>query len=350
MICNDMEIAISVVVPVYNSEKYLPRCIESILSQSFSDFELILVNDGSCDSSGGICDAYAQKDARIRVIHKQNAGVSAARNDGIDAARGMYLTFIDSDDYVEPDFLEYALHDIQQNSVDMYISGLRMETYQENEMIHSVEYCSKTSRSVTTRELLEEVNSAYPQICICGPWCKLYAANVIKKNDIRFLKELNCGEDTYFNLCVLEKIDQIYFSSDWFYHYCRSNEESLFGRFHPDTYEIHTLVYDRMRELMGHKGCSTEAMTRFEGMYFSLLVGGIHEYYRYSEKTTIQDQLTQIRKVAENAHVRKIKCTTVVGIRYKCVLLLLRFRMIWAVWCIFYIYYKIRHGKQTKKH
>ena len=97
---------ISIIVPVYNSEKYLDACIDSILSQSFRDFELILVDDGSKDSSAQICDEYASQDTRVRVIHKANGGVSAARNDGLDIAKGEYITFIDSDDWVEREYLE----------------------------------------------------------------------------------------------------------------------------------------------------------------------------------------------------------------------------------------------------
>ena len=96
---------ISIVVPVYNVEKYLERCIDSILAQTFTDFELLLINDGSKDSSGLICDKYAEKDSRIRVFHKENEGVSRARNLGISNARGRWLCFIDSDDWVDKEYL-----------------------------------------------------------------------------------------------------------------------------------------------------------------------------------------------------------------------------------------------------
>ena len=96
---------ISIVVPVYNVEKYLERCIDSILAQTFTDFELLLINDGSKDSSGLICDKYTEKDSRIRVFHKENEGVSRARNLGISNARGRWLCFIDSDDWVDKEYL-----------------------------------------------------------------------------------------------------------------------------------------------------------------------------------------------------------------------------------------------------
>ena len=110
---------ISVIVPVYNTAQFLPRCIESILSQSFTDFELLLIDDGSTDGSGKICDAYAEKDNRIRVFHKENGGVSSARNLGLDNARGEWVTFVDSDDYVSPVILEKCLESV--NGYDMVV-------------------------------------------------------------------------------------------------------------------------------------------------------------------------------------------------------------------------------------
>ena len=105
-----MKTEISVIVPIYRVEKFLPQCIESILNQTFTDFELILVDDGSPDCCGEICDAAAKQDARVRVIHQANQGLSAARNAGIETARGAWLSFVDADDFVAPNFLE-ALHD-----------------------------------------------------------------------------------------------------------------------------------------------------------------------------------------------------------------------------------------------
>ena len=132
---------ISIIVPVYNSEKYLDACIDSILSQSFRDFELILVDDGSKDSSAQICDEYASQDTRVRVIHKANGGVSAARNDGLDIAKGEYITFIDSDDWVERESLStisnYRDYDIVFFSHRLvyeggYISEFLFETKEED--------------------------------------------------------------------------------------------------------------------------------------------------------------------------------------------------------------------------
>lgn len=114
---------ISVIVPVYNVEKYLSRCVDSILNQTYSDLEVILVDDGSKDASGSICDAYAAKDSRIRVIHKENGGLSSARNAGIDAATGAYLAFVDSDDWIEPETYSWLLEQLHRHKVKMVCAG-----------------------------------------------------------------------------------------------------------------------------------------------------------------------------------------------------------------------------------
>ena len=112
---------ISVIIPVYNSEKYLHKCIDSVLSQSYTNFEVILVNDGSTDSSGMICDEYAEKDERVRVFHKDNGGVSTARNLGIDYATGKYVLFIDSDDYMTDDAVEKIITHWRTNKDEKYV-------------------------------------------------------------------------------------------------------------------------------------------------------------------------------------------------------------------------------------
>lgn len=115
---------ISIIVPVYNVEKYLNKCVDSILNQTFRDFELILVDDGSPDKSGAICDQYAKKDTRVRVIHKKNGGLSDARNAGIDVAKGKYLGFIDSDDYIAEDMYELLYTNIIKEEANLSICGI----------------------------------------------------------------------------------------------------------------------------------------------------------------------------------------------------------------------------------
>ena len=119
----EQDILVSVIVPVYNVEKYLARCVESILSQTYRNLEIILVDDGAKDTSGSICDDFAATDSRVRVIHKENGGLSSARNAGIDAAQGEYLEFVDSDDWIEPDAVESLLGAALRHQVKLVVAG-----------------------------------------------------------------------------------------------------------------------------------------------------------------------------------------------------------------------------------
>lgn len=116
---------ISVIIPVYKAEKFLHRCLDSILAQTYSNWELLLVNDGSPDNSGAICEEYAAKDARIKVFHKENGGVSAARNTALERAKGVFVTFVDSDDWIDKDCLNTCINNMINNELDLVQFGLR---------------------------------------------------------------------------------------------------------------------------------------------------------------------------------------------------------------------------------
>ena len=129
---------VDVIVPVYNTEKYLPKCIESILAQTYKNIELILVDDGSLDDSGRICDEYAAQDSRIQVIHKENGGVSKARNSGIDKAKGEWLLFVDSDDWVEEKYVETFL---KQAKKDVFLMQGLVQVGTEGEYVNNIWFC-----------------------------------------------------------------------------------------------------------------------------------------------------------------------------------------------------------------
>ena len=120
---------ISVIVPIYNTEKYLKKCLDSIINQTYKNLQIILIDDGSGDNSGEICDEYATKDSRIQVIHKQNAGVTAARNDGLDMATGDYIGFVDSDDWIEPNMYEEMMANLIKTGADFVHTGFIKELH-----------------------------------------------------------------------------------------------------------------------------------------------------------------------------------------------------------------------------
>ena len=148
-----MNVFLSIIVPVFNTEQYIPRCIGSILSQSFTDFELLLIDDGSTDGSGDICDEYAEKDNRVHVFHKENGGVSSVRNLGLDEAKGEWACFVDSDDELLPNGLQIMVDGISEE-VDLVMAGY--ETFDDNgALIYSVD--TKVSKVITSIDAVKEL-------------------------------------------------------------------------------------------------------------------------------------------------------------------------------------------------
>jgi glycosyltransferase involved in cell wall biosynthesis len=329
---------VSIIVPVYNAEQYLDRCIESILSQTFSDFELILVDDGSYDNCPAICDNYAAQDKRVKVIHKNNGGVSTARNQGIEIAAGDYLMFIDSDDYVDANMLEIMLNSAD-DFPDYIVTGLCMETYEQGEMVRCDQYKMPLKR-YSVRTLFEALNNEYVLICICGPWCKLFKNKIIGENSIRFCEQMTLGEDTYFNLNYLEHCNSIISIDREFYHYVRDNKESLFSKYHSNSLLVHEKVYDKMRSLIFKKECSEICKSDFEEMYFNMLVGCIIQDFKNADKNSSKFRKNNIRKVITNEHiVRNLKHYKFSGIKRKVIHKMVSLGNIHLIYLMFKMYY-----------
>lgn len=204
---------ISVIVPVYNVEKYLHRCIDSILIQSFTDFELLLIDDGSPDNCGAICDEYAAKDARVRVFHKKNGGVSSARNLGLDSACGKYIVFIDSDDYVSNDYLEELLSYRKGTNSDLIAISRKLDAL--------------NSKVTLSREKYTLLFSLYKFYKSCPPWGKLYCRDIIEQYNLRFNTQVHLGEDVMFVLTYLLETQKITLISSDKYFYEVERPDSL---------------------------------------------------------------------------------------------------------------------------
>lgn len=198
---------ISVIVPVYKVEEYLHRCIDSILSQSFTDFELILVDDGSPDNCGKICDEYAQKDSRIRVFHKSNGGVSSARNLGLDNAQGEWIAFIDSDDYVDVDYLAELDSYTQKHETDYVVT------------LNTIKEYTKENSLIIYPDDYGQLFSCYNFHNNGHPWGKLYKTEIIKNSHLRFNICVHLGEDAMFALqYLIETKNMILIHSDKYFY------------------------------------------------------------------------------------------------------------------------------------
>lgn len=203
---------ISIIIPVYNVEKYLAKCIDSILSQTFKDWELILIDDGSVDQSGQICDEYACKDNRIKVTHKKNEGVSKARNTGITLAKGDYICFIDSDDWIVPTYLQDFKE--QEQQCDFYFSGALYDTYGK---VYS--YKKYVEKYCQNRDEIRDEFFKQDLLSNGYPWGKLYKAQIIKDNKLRFNENLTINEDHIFVFQYFSYINTLYITNTAGYHY-----------------------------------------------------------------------------------------------------------------------------------
>lgn len=179
---------ISIIVPVYNSEKYLRRCVDSILAQDYGNFELLLIDDGSIDNSGNICDEYASLDARVKVFHKVNGGVSTARNVGVDNAKGKWITFVDSDDFIEKSYLN-----IGDSTADIIFQNYVTTGTSEKSKYAKM----KISNLESLKDFLN--NEAHKEL-FRTPWGKFFKKSIIKEHDLRFNTKYSIGEDTLFIL------------------------------------------------------------------------------------------------------------------------------------------------------
>lgn len=221
---------ISVIVPVYNTEKYLQRCVDSILAQTFTDFELLLVNDGSTDGSGAICDEYAQKDSRVRVFHKENGGASSARNLGLDNAKGEWITFCDSDDYVYTCWLSNYEVDNNGQKFDLICQGVECDKKlqdNDNSHVYSFDFAGHIQEGLL---LLFEYN------IIGYVWNKCFKREIINSNQLDFCLEYNLREDEefvlrYLNCCEtmisVSKVGYYYFVPNWTAKYVTKNGYDL---------------------------------------------------------------------------------------------------------------------------
>lgn len=230
---------ISCIVPVFKVEQFLQQCIDSILAQTFTDFELILVDDGSPDNSGKICDEYAKKDSRIKVIHKENGGVSSARNVGLDIAKGEWICFVDSDDWVEPEYMQMLYEGALTTVNSISICGL----------VNQEELAFFSELSKTENTYLEYNNESFVYILeryrntnfctniLHAPWCKLYNKKII--NNIRFNEDISVFEDFDFNMKIFNNNFRFVYVPRCLYHY-RVNDNSI----------THTLSYKRINDIL----------------------------------------------------------------------------------------------------
>lgn len=281
---------ISVIVPIYNAEKYLHRCIDSILAQNFTDFELLLIDDGSTDNSGFICDEYAQKDRRIRVFHKKNGGVSSARNLGLDNAQGEWITFVDSDDWIENSLWSSA----QIPETDLIVTSYIDIRVNNNIILDDIIW-----QNIEASRYLE-INIG--DNLFRGPWAKLFKRVIIEQNHLRFYEKMSLGEDTVFVRQYLLHIESLHTSSHSFYVVSEiSSLSNAFVTVEDAIYAINSL-FDALELVEGRKNIDVTDVKLNDVRFY--LIRAIK--YIIKKNVSINKKKEDLSKLLGNKNVQRL--------------------------------------------
>lgn len=229
---------ISIILPVYNAEKYLHRCIDSILAQTYTDFELLIVDDGSTDGSGHICDEYAATDSRIRVFHKANGGVASARQLGVEEAQGEYSIHVDSDDWIEPEMLTRMHAKIVEEQADILIADFYSDNGKQSYR------ADESTPSVKSIDILKDILTNH---LFGALWNKLIRHSLYKRFNIRFIKNIDYCEDVLILVQMLQHDLKVKFLHEAYYHYDVSNLNSISRNFTSKTYQVRKRFLEELK-------------------------------------------------------------------------------------------------------
>lgn len=226
---------ISVIVPVYDCEKYIKKCVDSILNQTFKDLEIILIDDGSTDKSGKICDELKLKDGRIKVIHQENKGVSSARNEGLKIANGEYISFVDGDDYLSEDMYEFLYDNLKKSGADISVCGIVNCFLKADGSEKRVrQFSFNGSGLLSGKEAMSEALKS--RIFSVNPVNKLFSANIFKGEKF---PEGKTSEDAFLVPKILLKAKKVFYSSETKYYYVRHESSITTSDFaHNDWYVV----------------------------------------------------------------------------------------------------------------
>lgn len=302
---------VSVVLPIYGVEKYLDRCITSIVNQTYSNLEIILVDDGSRDNCPQMCDAWAEKDSRIKVVHKANAGLGMARNTGIENATGEYICFFDSDDYVALDTVEKAYALAKRESSDLVAFGLSIvdrngtvvKTYIPQ--TDKVTYTGDEVQNVFLPDLIAtKKNSVHRNLWMSSCVC-LYSMALIDRSDWRFASEREIiSEDVFSLLCLYKYVAKVSVLCESLYYYCE-NEASLTRTYREDRFEKICHFYETSVNKARELGYNQEVITRLQEPFLSFSIAAMKQLVQSNQPEKVKRQA--IKTIVRNVHWRKFR-------------------------------------------
>lgn len=279
---------ISIIVPVYKTEKYLEHCIESVVNQTYKNLEIILIDDGSPDYSPEICDKWAKKDPRIRVLHKENGGLSSARNAGMEIATGDYIMFVDSDDYLELDMAEVLCDLIKKGDSDVARCGFFFDNAKEAVAEKIDIYAEYPDYDILMIDLL---SNGYMSGAV---WNKLYKATAVK--NIRFLDEDGCSEDIMFNFRLYSKKIKAVFCEKPEYHYMVRENSIVNSEFKELAYSIVRAKKIILNSLEDNSKVYPYAVKSFVDSSFIVLSGCVRNNAFSAMQRTLRSDIIRYRK------------------------------------------------------
>lgn len=300
---------ISIIVPIYNVEKYLKKCLDSILEQTYENLEVILINDGSTDTSGEICDNYIHKFRNCKYIRKSNAGLGFARNSGLDEATGEYIVFVDSDDYIPCNSIETLFKNINNFKSDICKGGF---THVDNngEVLSKKIYTYKDydNRTIKSEFLPSLIGStaAKSDSIEMSVWGTIYRASIIKQNNIRFPSERELiSEDLIFNINFIKYATSAVIITDVVYHY-RCNNNSLTTKYREERFDLCKKLYLEVTKMLTPYNYDKYVLYRLDKTFFIYLkMCFIQENPKISGKSK-KDSLKSIKRICSDEIVKNI--------------------------------------------
>lgn len=338
---------VSVVVPAFNAEKYLYRCLHSLVEQTLNDIEIVVINDGSTDSTKFICEKMAKEHDNIRVFSKNNEGQGIARNFGIQQAQGEYIGFVDADDYVDLDMFETLYNCAKKSSCDWAYSYMEGETYLKSDLFKNYEkgiivnsvVGKKRMKSLFCGGLPEDKDDSFLGMSVCR---SIFKIDIIRKYGIKFISEREVNsEDLLFNLDFLKVCGDICTVNKAFYHYCHDNPVSFSVRPNHNRYLMFTKLYSELLKRTDNSEEKLRATRRFLANTRIIMV----EKARWCTKKNLKETKKEMKKILNDSKLQYILHTYPVSklpwmqkiyfyfMRYKLVMLLiitakLRYRII----------------------
>ena len=302
----EKNVKVSIIMPVYKVEEYVGKAIESIQAQTLTDWEFLIVDDGTPDRSGEICDEYAAKDSRITVIHKENGGAPSARNTAIDIAKGEYFYFMDSDDWAEPNMLEDMYNLAKRDNAQLVVAGFYIDTYIGDGKYMSDDYTLDQDMVFSDKESFRK--SAYKLFdknLLYTPWNKLFDAKYIMDNNLKF--PTTFWDDFPFCISVVKNVERVTVTSKQYYHFLRARTESETSAYRPGMYEKreeeHGWMMDLYRDWHVGDPASVEMIAR---RYVERFIGCVENVTNPKCDMSKKEKKQEIKKMLQNPRLDKM--------------------------------------------